>query len=150
MKCFFCENEATQQVTMQQHGSILKEVPVCHACAERIAQEAMSDAFPLIMLPLLAMSEMVKQKFLQEQTDKLASENCPECYELFRTFMLPMIKSIHKTYHVPRLKKQINKVEEIRLRLNKAIKEERFEDAVKLRDEMHSLEKERENPEISK
>lgn len=89
---------------------------------------------------------------------------CPNCYEVFETELDPIIKRIHGTNrHVgrigkiidnkidqkfnsnsndkPKENKEKSKLEELQEQLKKAIKEERYEDAAKIRDEIKKIEK---------
>lgn len=90
---------------------------------------------------------------------------CEDCYEIFSNRIDPILKNIHggnrhigrgilqnrnrrieniskpvKTKNVE-IKNEDNKLDELKNDLKKAIKEERYEDAAKLRDEIKKLEK---------
>ena len=93
--------------------------------------------------------------------DEIASKGkfqCPKCYETFESQIDEIIKKIQgSNTHVGRLgmskplevTKQVkhnnkisNKLEELKLQLKQAIKEERYEDAAKIRDEIKKFNKE--------
>ena len=82
---------------------------------------------------------------------------CPECYETFETRLDPILKRIQgANRHIGRgyrkvdhskdleknkpIKKEETKLEKLKKDLQKAIKEERYEDAAKIRDEIKGLE----------
>ena len=90
---------------------------------------------------------------------------CSNCYDQFESMIDPILKNIHgSNRHVGRLgnviegnnvsnddkisrnnndnqKEQTNKIDKLKEDLKQAIKEERYEDAAKLRDEIKKLEK---------
>ena len=90
---------------------------------------------------------------------------CEDCYEIFSNRIDPILKNIHGgNRHIGRgilqnrnrrieniskpvqtknveTKSEDNKLDELKNDLKKAIKEERYEDAAKLRDEIKKLEK---------
>jgi protein arginine kinase activator len=140
MICQLCgKTEGSHKVTVMDKGQY-KELVVCKSCLETMEKQQFIDTFSMLMLPLLAMNEANRMSELKQRLDSLQSQNCPECYELFKTFMLPMIQSIHKSYHIPKIKRKRSKLEDVRHSLRKAISDERFEDAAKLRDELRQLE----------
>lgn len=88
---------------------------------------------------------------------------CPSCYDEFERSIDPILRSLQgATSHVGRLgevksqndiktnlddrneenteKKELNKIEKLKDDLKQAIKDERYEDAAKLRDEIKSIE----------
>lgn len=73
---------------------------------------------------------------------------CAQCYDTFRERLLPTIQRMHgNTKHMGRVPstaspraQAASKLEQVREQLQKAIEEENFELAAKLRDEIRSLE----------
>lgn len=79
---------------------------------------------------------------------------CSHCYEVFEDRIDPILKRLHggNRYIGKKLKKnnsendlnkneEINKLEELKLTLKQKIKEEKYEEAAKIRDEIKKLEK---------
>ena len=81
---------------------------------------------------------------------KSGKAGCPLCYTTFFDKLLPSLQRIHgKSQHVGRVPhsadlkaKQINKISSLKTELNLAIKEQNFEKAAQLRDEIIALTKE--------
>ena len=71
---------------------------------------------------------------------------CPKCYDIFtadiRTFLseVQSVISLH-TGHTPNKDILASEIENLNAELGKAIKEERFEDAIRIRDNLKGLEK---------
>lgn len=71
---------------------------------------------------------------------------CSKCYEIFKDELAPTITSIHgKARHIGRAPKEhrakfekANKIEDLKKQLKEAIRNEDFEKAAKLRDEIHN------------
>ena len=107
--------------------------------------------------------------FTRAHLKKIGRMGCPECYHTFAEDLETMLKAMHKgTRHVgkhpgktppvtlspasaptpikaPKASKTgtmnvKNKLEDLRVAIEKAISDERYEDAAKLRDEMRELE----------
>lgn len=96
-----------------------------------------------------------------EDIAKTGKVGCADCYEIFADRLEPIIRRIQSSNrHVGRLgkvidqridekqknknqEKSISKLERLKEDLKQAIKEERYEDAAKLRDEITKLEKEK-------
>ncbi len=70
---------------------------------------------------------------------------CSECYTHFRNELIPSVKMMHgTTKHIQKVQKpentKENEINKLKKELQKAIKEERFEDAARLRDEIKTEE----------
>ncbi len=82
------------------------------------------------------------------QYEKTGLLGCPTCYDVFRTQLLPIIKSIHTTvYHVGKAGKNYSE-HEVALELQKlqemleaALRERRYSDAQRIDDKIKSLTK---------
>ena len=84
---------------------------------------------------------------------KIGRLGCGECYNTFRKYLGPLLKRIHgSTQHTgkspliagkPR-KKKID-LQALRIRLARAIEEEAFEEAAKIRDQIKELERKEED-----
>ena len=80
---------------------------------------------------------------------------CGQCYSAFEDSLVPLIKRIHgsaghfgkaplkvsKPTKVTVKKKKVDRLEELKSRLQQAIKLEEFEEAARLRDKIRELEK---------
>ena len=129
---------ATFKATIFQNGKH-SEVLLCQECSMGVDMATFQNLFPLLMLPFLAAPESIKKELFNLGQNKAKEETCPECYELLKTFLVPMLKSIHKSYHIPKevhKQKQYNKEAEYRTKIQHAIIMENFEEAAKLRDEL--------------
>ncbi len=73
---------------------------------------------------------------------------CDECYNAFRKQLLPLIRRLHGTVEhqgqIPHSKKSLiqksKSLKRMRMKLQEAIVEERFEDAAKIRDQIKQIE----------
>ena len=74
---------------------------------------------------------------------------CSECYETFKSQLAPLLKRIHGAdRHVGKVPITIGKtvrdtrtLQEFKIKMEKAIQDEQFEEAAKLRDQIKELEK---------
>lgn len=74
---------------------------------------------------------------------------CSDCYKTFYDKLLPSFERIHgRTHHegktanqTPEIKK-LNKTDELKAKLEKAVSEQNYEEAAKLRDEIKKIESE--------
>lgn len=140
-KCHFCNRPAVGSVKMFMHGAFT-ELAVCELHAEELNKNIMLDMISLLTAPFMEDMAKMKSEMMQLPDEKIKERACPECYELLRTFIHPMLNSIHKTYHMGKLgpggtqQQQIVMLEQ---KLNIAIKNQKFEEAAKLRDEIKKL-----------
>jgi protein arginine kinase activator len=73
---------------------------------------------------------------------------CPECYNAFETQLIPLLRQIHgSTQHEGKMPQQVGPVAIIRQELmdlkeelSRAVLDERYEDAARIRDEIKKLE----------
>jgi protein arginine kinase activator len=82
--------------------------------------------------------------FSGDQLRKIGRLGCPECYSHFKDMLSDVLadcqKSGHHTGKVPKSMIQV-KVRNIEMALDEAVKEERFEDAAQLRDQLKTMAK---------
>lgn len=162
MLCCICkEREATVHLT-QITGEKMQKVDLCEECAKA---KGVNDpaAFSLadLLMGLGASQEVEKasgQKdspcpacgFTHADFKKTGRLGCPACYDHFSEGLLSLLKSMHKGVRhvgkVPKRFKQLKKaldasdrLKTLQGKLAKAIKEERFELAADLRDEIKAL-----------
>jgi protein arginine kinase activator len=156
MLCCVCkEKEATVHLT-QIVGDKMQKVDLCKHCAE---QKGVNDptGFSLadLLLGLGASQEMEQAAggadlkcphcgFTQADFKKTGRFGCAGCYEIFAEGLESLLKSMHKgTRHVgksPAARRQFRdtqrKMKSLQDQLAQAIKEEDFEKAAELRDEI--------------
>jgi len=162
MFCDICsKNEATVHLTEIVNGKVTK-LHLCETCAREKGAE-MESHFGLADL-LAGLADFG----VQLETKDTASLKCPtcglkfndfkrmgrlgcgDCYETFKKNLMPLLKRIHGSdQHVGRAPNKVQevmgdqiKLEDLKVRLQKAVQSEEFEEAAKLRDEIKKFEKE--------
>jgi len=166
MLCDICgKNPATVHLT-EIIDDQMNELHLCEECA-REKSAAMEQQFGLSDL-LAGMAEVGKPSAKELETPtvkcptcglsyadfkKIGRLGCGECYTVFRKYLAPLLKRIHgSTQHsgksplniaVNGTKKKVD-IQELRLRLQKAIEGEEFEEAARLRDQIKELESKQE------
>ena len=166
MLCDICgKNPATVHLT-EIIDEQMNELHLCEECA-REKSAAMEQQFGLSEL-LAGMAEVSKPSSKELDSPLLKCPNCGlsyvdfkkigrlgcgECYTVFKKYLAPLLKRIHgSTQHsgkipfkraVKGVRKKVD-LQELRIRLQKAIEEEAFEEAARLRDQIKGLEKKEE------
>ncbi len=154
LKCDLCGKPATVHLTQIINNKIHK-VDLCEDCAQA---KGVTDpsGFSLADLLLKASlnpepaAELIRCEqcgFTQADFKKLGRFGCPSCYEAFQGMLEPMLGSMHKgTTHVGKVpqravqrKSLYDRLTQLQLDLDQAIKAERYEDAAKVRDEIHQV-----------
>jgi protein arginine kinase activator len=160
MLCDICgKNPATVHLTEIVDDS-MKELHLCEECARKKSQD-MEQNFGLSDL-LGGMADLSKPEKDKEASlvkcsncgltyadfKKIGRLGCGECYNAFKKFLAPLLKRIHgSSQHVGKtptksakgLKKKID-IQELRNKLQRAIEQEQFEEAARLRDQIKELE----------
>ena len=161
MLCEICgKKEATVHLTEIVNDKMTK-LHLCEDCAKEKGSE-MEEHFGLNdLLAGLAdlgatiepeMMEMIKCPscgFTYQDFKKVGRLGCGECYEAFKKHLVPLLKRIHGAdRHVGKVPLMVGKtvkdtrtLQELRMRLEKAIQTEQFEEAARLRDQIKELEK---------
>ena len=154
LKCDLCGKPATVHLTQIINNKIHK-VDLCEECAQA---KGVTDpsGFSLADLLLKASlnpeppAEQVRCEqcgFTQADFKKLGRFGCPSCYEAFKGMLEPMLGSMHKgTTHVGKVpqralqrKSLYDRLTQLQDDLDQAIKAERYEDAARVRDEIHQV-----------
>lgn len=159
MKCCVCkEREATVHLT-QIVGDKMQKVDLCEECARN---KGINDPTGFSLADLLlglggepeaeppAKTGELKCPqcgFTQTEFKKLGRFGCPECYQTFAEGLDELLKSMHKgTRHVGKVPAAYRGVEDMKKRLQRlqqelarAVREENFERAAVLRDEIKHL-----------
>jgi protein arginine kinase activator len=155
-KCQICGKPATVHLT-QITGNKIVKIDLCEECAKA---KGITDPEGFSMSELLGAGEphthapaesMVCTTcgFTPKDFKKLGLFGCPDCYESFAPIIMPMLRTMHRDV-VHRGKIPVRslermsyrtKVASLQTQLDDAVKEERFEDAARLRDELASVKK---------
>lgn len=161
MLCDICnKNPATVHLT-EIIDEQITELHLCEKCAQEKSVQ-MEQQFGLADL-LAGLAEFGSSK---EETEgvkikcsncglgfedfkKIGRLGCSECYNNFKKYLGPLLKRIHgSNQHVgkspvkaTRLVKKKLSLQELRDKLQKAIEQEEFEEAAKIRDQIKDLEK---------
>ncbi|HLD82868.1 MAG TPA: UvrB/UvrC motif-containing protein [Candidatus Omnitrophota bacterium] len=85
---------------------------------------------------------------------KLGRLGCKDCYVTFKRYLVPLLKKIHGSglhlgkspLRAERVLKKKDDLQELRLRLQKAIQQEEFEEAARLRDQIKEAERGEKEP----
>lgn len=161
MLCEICgKKEATVHLTEIVNDKMTK-LHLCEECAKEKGSE-MEEHFGLNdLLAGLAdlgatiepeMMETIKCPacgFTYQDFKKVGRLGCGECYEAFKKHLAPLLKRIHGAdRHVGKVPLMVGKtvkdtrtLQELKMRLEKAIQTEEFEEAARLRDQIKELEK---------
>lgn len=161
MVCDICgKKEATVHITEIINDKMAK-LHLCEECAKEKGAE-MEEHFGLSdLLAGLAdlganiepeIADAVKCNtcgFTYRDFKKMGRLGCSECYEAFKKQLAPLLKRIHGAdRHVGKVPLMIGKtvketrnLQDMKMKLDKAIRAEEFEEAARLRDQIKELEK---------
>ena len=165
MLCDICgKNEATVHLTEIVNDKVTK-LHICEVCAKEKGSE-MEEHFGLSdLLAGLAdlgpgieseVSEKIKCPvcgFTYHDFKKVGRLGCGDCYEFFKKQLAPLLKRIHGAdRHIGKVPLTVGKtvldtktIQELKVRMEKAIQFEEFEEAARLRDQIKELEKKDKN-----
>lgn len=161
MLCDICgKNQATVHLT-EIVDDQMTELHLCEGCAKSKGTQ-MEQHFGLADL-LAGLADIGQQLDIGGEAEakcsncgltyqdfkKIGRLGCGECYVAFQETLAPLLKRIHGSTHhsgkVPARKEKVTKartqLQELRDKLRKAIQNEEFEEAAKLRDKIKELEK---------
>ncbi len=153
-KCNLCSKPATVHLTQIVNNQIHK-LDLCEECA---AEKGVTDPNGFSLADLLVKSSDSSEKggkilvcencgFTQKDFKKTGRLGCPECYDHFATLIDPVLRNMHKgdthTGKVPEgaMERKMfhEKIHQLEGSLQLAIKEERYEEAAKMRDELQAV-----------
>ncbi|MEE0946303.1 MAG: UvrB/UvrC motif-containing protein [Acutalibacteraceae bacterium] len=164
MLCQKCgKNTATTHIRTVING-VVSEKLLCASCAKgesyhKIGQNSLMD----MLTSMLGDSLLIDSHIGEEKCEccgatfsKIASTGkvgCPKCYEKFRNQLLPYLKRVHSSVnHIGKKpsKEQLivtptDKISELRKKLNLLVKNEKYEEAAVVRDEIKKFEEENGN-----
>ena len=158
MVCDVCKkNESTIYLTQIVEGKMQK-VNLCEACAkEKGVSDPTGFALADLLLGLGAAQQIEHGQpaqrcpvcgFTQADFKKTGRLGCSACYDTFADGLANLLRGMHKglrhTGKMPaRLSRRFalaDKVKTLESELQKAVKDEKYEDAARLRDEIRKLE----------
>jgi protein arginine kinase activator len=159
MQCMVCKTNVAKVHLTQIVGDKMQKVDLCEACAkEKGVNDPAGFSLADLLLGLGASQEIAQGSdgvelkcpscgFTQADFKKNGRLGCSECYVTFAEGLESMLKTMHKgTRHagkVPvalRQKADLSeKIKTLDKKLKDAIKQEDYEAAAKLRDEMNSV-----------
>src|SRR5437867_4279485 len=156
MLCDICkQNVATVHLT-QMVGGKTKKVDLCEACSkEKGVDDPTGFSLADLLLGLGAAQEMAQAAagtdlkcpacgFTQADFKKAGRLGCADCYTTFAEGLEGLLKTMHKgTRHVGKVpqamqqsRDQSERLKSLKKKLDKAVADEDFEQAARLRDEL--------------
>jgi protein arginine kinase activator len=159
MQCSICkERPATVHLT-QIVGDKMQKLDLCEECAKaKGVNDPAGFALADLMLGLGASQEIEQAAggaeikcarcgFTQADFKKSGRLGCPECYKTFSEGLSGLLKTMHKgTRHVGKApealrasRENADRLKTLQKKLKKAIDEEHFEEAAKVRDEINQM-----------
>ena len=155
MKCKFCENPATVHLT-DIINKKKRELHLCEACARQhdlIPEPSQELNIPALLQFLISQSpgELTARDANNDACPQCGLKyaqfraqgrlGCPEDYEVFRAVLEPLLEKIHRhTKHTGKTPARFRdrqveaRKQELQGHLQDAIREERYEEAARLRD----------------
>jgi len=158
MLCEKCKKQdATVHLTQVVDGQV-KKLHLCEDCASKSGFDIHGPMSVTDMLLGMGSKGVGEQKLRERscpkchmrRTDfkKTSRFGCPTCYETFKDELPPLLKAIHRSDHhlgkVPsresRRVRMSAEIAQLQKALQEAIAAEKFEEAARLRDEIHQRE----------
>ena len=158
MLCDICKKaEATVHLTQIVDGKMLK-VDLCELCAkEKGVQEAAGFSLANLLVELGGGEETRVEApgmqcpvcgFTQADFKKTGRLGCSACWETFEPALASLLKAMHKgDHHVGKVPVRAEhtlalsgKMQELAEQLEKAVREEKYEDAAQIRDQIREME----------
>ena len=159
IKCDVCDKEATVYLTQIINGQ-MTTVNLCEPCSKAkgvtdemgfgLAEAFLGPAQSATAKPAAGADVVCPAcGFTQAQLKKIGRMGCPECYDTFRDGLDSLLKAMHKgTKHIGKVphrlvkEAQVNdKLTNLRDELASAVREERYEDAARLKVELEKAQK---------
>jgi protein arginine kinase activator len=160
MKCDLCENEATVFLTQILNGQI-NTLNLCESCAKKKGvtdENGFGLADVLINMKNDTQEEENEGEFLEaltcpscgytsEQLSGIGRMGCPDCYQTFSGFLKHVLPKMHKEVkHIGKFPERLKATTRIQGSLSKlcealakAVAEERYEEASKIKEEIDHL-----------
>jgi len=153
-KCQICGKPATVHLT-QITGNKIHKIDLCEDCAkEKGITDPDGFSGPELAAGVSAARHASSESvvcevcgFTSKDFKKLGHFGCPSCYEQFAPIITPMLRSMHRdTEHNGKVPERslarlslLKRIEALEEQIEDAIKDERFEDAARIRDELSAL-----------
>lgn len=152
-QCSNCGKPATIHLT-QIIDSQIHKVDLCEDCPHKKSVTD-SEAFSLADFLLKPQMESLREHarcehcgFTPADFKKSGRFGCPYCYESFKGMLRPMLSGMHKGLvhsgkspdNVLRRRAERDELSTVRESLDRAIRDENYEEAAKLRDRLRQLE----------
>jgi len=153
MKCDVCKSEASVFLTQIINGQ-MTTVNLCDACskAKGVTDEmgfGLAEAFLNQSNPTADVAESVCSAcgFTSSQLKKIGRMGCPECYSAFRDGLDSLLNAMHKgTRHIGKTPHTLvseqharGSLSQLRDELAQAVRDERYEDAARLKSDIEHL-----------
>jgi protein arginine kinase activator len=155
LKCDLCSKPATVHLTQIVNNKVHK-VDLCEECAQA---KGVTDPSGFSLADLLLKASLTPDAapggalrcencgFTQNDFKKHGRFGCPHCYETFKPVVEPMLENMHKgVKHVGKVprkaidrKSLYDRLTQLEVHLDEAVKSERYEDAARYRDEIHQV-----------
>jgi protein arginine kinase activator len=151
LKCDLCSKPATVHLTQIVNNKVHK-VDLCEECAQA---KGVTDPNGFSLADLLLKASLNPEVpvsgvrcehcgFTQADFKKHGRFGCPQCYDTFKVMVEPMLDNMHKgTSHTGKVpqkaldrKSLYDRLTQLEVNLDEAIKSERYEDAARYRDEI--------------
>jgi protein arginine kinase activator len=157
MQCDICKkNEATVHLTQIIDKKVLK-IDLCEACSKaKGIQEAAGFSLADLQFGLGSADEMTAETgtacpvcgFTQADFKKTGRLGCSACWETFEQGLASLLKAMHKSdRHVGKVPSRAahtlvvtERIKELTDELEKAVRDEKYEDAAHIRDQIRQLE----------
>lgn len=149
MLCENCKKNVATTYLKQTVNGKTNEIFLCSECAQKLGLDSGFGSFGFDMLPKFfgASNELSELRcpscgMLFSEIGKSGRVGCDQCYETFADRLAPALNRMHgNKKHAGKIPSSFSggrsdEVEDLRSQLQKAIDEERFEDAARLRDEI--------------
>lgn len=159
MLCDNCgKNVATTHIKTVING-VVNEKNLCKECASNLEYESFAQSSLSQMLAsVFGDAELLPHTASQKKCDCCGSTfadisrsgkaGCPDCYKTFYNELLPYIKRVHgNTVHIGKrpsnaeniIKQTNDTAADLKLELEKLIREEKYEEAAVIRDKIKAL-----------
>ncbi len=158
MLCYICkQNEATVHLAQIAEGKMQK-LDLCETCAKEKGVQDVTNVSLASLLVGLGLADEAKVEttgaqcpvcgFTQSDFKKTGRLGCSACWETFESALNPLLKAMHKgERHVGKIPSRAahtialnDRIKDLSKDLEKAVREERYEEAAQIRDRMRELE----------
>ncbi len=157
IQCNICDKPATVHLTQIVNGKVHK-IDLCEACAK---EKGVTDPNGFSLADLLAgnvegtvmgdaphMMVCENCGFTPDDYKKLGRLGCSSCYDSLHAMIKPMLAHMHKgVTHIGKIPRNTldraaikRQIDQLQSQMMDAIRDERYEDAAEMRDEIKNIE----------